>query len=95
MNYKGDVAMHAERQKRGSRLGLILRAIRGPGITLTVVETCELQNPITKKTANVTKVGILAEKCLSIFREELINRKPCPVDTLDANIPAQDSNQNT
>jgi hypothetical protein len=73
----------------------ILRAIRGNGITLTVVETCELQNPINKNPLHVTKVGILAEKCLSIFREELINRKPSPADTLDADIPAKNSAKNT
>lgn len=73
----------------------ILRALRGNGITLTIVESGEPQNPHAKKPIHATKIGILAEKCLSILREELINRKPSFADSFDEDISAQDKPQRT
>lgn len=73
----------------------ILRALRGNGITLTIVENGSLQNTHEKKPIHATKIGILAEKSLSILREELINRKPSFVDSFDEDISAQEQPQST
>ena len=53
----------------------IIKAMRGDGITLSVVDTSDYKNPVSNRERKMAKIGINAPKSISILREEIIKKE--------------------
>lgn len=53
----------------------IIKAMRGDGITLTVVDISDYKNPASNRERKMAKIGINAPKSISILREEILKKE--------------------